>query len=414
MIFTRWSGPLAAVMALLPVLLPVSPAPSPPLGFSSLISRPVIQEGAGEDPKERPPKLRRASVPASQYVANPIRGFDVRAVPALLKGGDQEEVGARALDALDRDLGGLLDALPQSAHGFLRGVPIFVGVADPVAPCACYHVSPEWLRSHRFDPAKAKAVEIASALTYLEWRKGQPSMVMHELSHAYHDQVLGKPHKGLRAALKRMRESRRFDRVVRFHGNFDRHYALTNTDEYFAETTEALFGINDFFPFVRGELLAVDPDGARLIAELWKAPAPRMADELSALDSTAEKEIARLHDFFVGWFNGTLPESDEGFSGVENALAPSFTMVTPDGNLLERAALMERLRASYGKRKVTIETNLRSVKVLDGTRLFAVYDEISRENGATRVLASTVLFERDTDAPLGLRWLHVHETTRPR
>ncbi|MEM8710057.1 MAG: hypothetical protein AAGG01_03830 [Planctomycetota bacterium] len=361
-----------------------------------------------------PPQLRRASVAAREYVAIPLRGFDVRAVPALLEGGDQSEVGARALDALDRDLGNLLDALPNTAHEFLQSVPIFLGVADPVAPCACYHVSPEWLRSNRFDPAKAKAVEIASALTYLEWRKGQPSMVMHELSHAYHDQVLGKPHRELRAALQHVRESGRLDRVVRFHGNFDSHYALTNEDEYFAETTEALFGINDFFPFVRGELLAVDPEGARLVADLWKAPAPRMADELLALESTAEKEIARLHDFFVGWFNGALPETDDGFSGVEDALASSFTMVTPDGNLLQRESLMERLRASHGKRAVAIETKLRSVQVLDGMRLFAVYDEISREDGATRVLTSTVLFERDAAAPLGLRWLHVHETAASR
>ena len=39
--------------------------------------------------------------------------------------------------------------------------------------------------------------------------------------------------------------------------------------EYFAETTEAYFGTNDFHPFVRGELLTVDPSCAKLMQNTW-------------------------------------------------------------------------------------------------------------------------------------------------
>ena len=39
--------------------------------------------------------------------------------------------------------------------------------------------------------------------------------------------------------------------------------------EYFAETTEAYFGCNDFHPFVKGELLKVDPKGVELIQSTW-------------------------------------------------------------------------------------------------------------------------------------------------
>jgi hypothetical protein len=39
--------------------------------------------------------------------------------------------------------------------------------------------------------------------------------------------------------------------------------------EYFAETTEAFFGTNDFFPFVRSELRRHDPGGYELLKKLW-------------------------------------------------------------------------------------------------------------------------------------------------
>jgi hypothetical protein len=39
--------------------------------------------------------------------------------------------------------------------------------------------------------------------------------------------------------------------------------------EYFAETTEAYFGCNDFHPFVKGELMKVDPGGFELMESIW-------------------------------------------------------------------------------------------------------------------------------------------------
>ena len=49
----------------------------------------------------------------------------------------------------------------------------------------------------------------------------------------------------------------------------ERSYAMTNPMEYFAESTEAYFSRNDFFPFTRDDLEKHDPEMARLIANLW-------------------------------------------------------------------------------------------------------------------------------------------------
>jgi hypothetical protein len=39
--------------------------------------------------------------------------------------------------------------------------------------------------------------------------------------------------------------------------------------EYFAEATEAYFGTNDFYPYVRSELAAHDPAMFALLGKLW-------------------------------------------------------------------------------------------------------------------------------------------------
>ncbi|MEM1443526.1 MAG: hypothetical protein AAGF67_14365, partial [Verrucomicrobiota bacterium] len=64
-----------------------------------------------------------------------------------------------------------------------------------------------------------------------------------------------------------------YEQVERFDGNRfrqDRAYALSNPMEYFAESTEAYFGRNDFYPFNREELKKHDPYMHGLLPQLWQ------------------------------------------------------------------------------------------------------------------------------------------------
>ena len=83
---------------------------------------------------------------------------------------------------------------------------------------------------------------------------------------------------------QRARASGRYDEVQRQDANgvrsLDRAYALTNQQEYFAETTEAFFSRNDFFPFCREELEIHDPHACRLLAQLWGCPADSARQDL--------------------------------------------------------------------------------------------------------------------------------------
>ncbi len=51
-----------------------------------------------------------------------------------------------------------------------------------------------------------------------------------------------------------------------------RAYAMENPQEYFAESTEACFSRNDFFPFTRAELKQHDPEMFALLEKLWNEP----------------------------------------------------------------------------------------------------------------------------------------------
>src|SRR5690349_17105454 len=103
-----------------------------------------------------------------------------------------------------------------------------------------------------------------------------PAFVLHELAYAVHDHALpkgfGNPE--MAAAFARAKESGKYDKVERHYGNgmpnkVEKAYAMTNPMECFAETTEAYFSRNDFFPFTREELKKHDPEILALLGKLW-------------------------------------------------------------------------------------------------------------------------------------------------
>jgi len=55
----------------------------------------------------------------------------------------------------------------------------------------------------------------------------------------------------------------------RNNGKTERAYALNNDQEYFAESTEAYFGTNDFYPFIRQELKEDDSNIYSVLEKAW-------------------------------------------------------------------------------------------------------------------------------------------------
>ena len=207
--------------------------------------------------------------PTDEYELIEMRGWTVRVNPALLA---DPPLWNAVRDELDHQLYAITRVVPQPALDRIRGIEIWAELEMHKTACMCYHVSRGWLVPNGYNGDKEGTVEIGNARAFLEWTRSQPWMVLHELAHGYHDQVFGYDHREIVEAFERSRDAGYYDEVGHISGRPRRHYALTNQMEWFAETTEALFGTNDFHPYVRSELREVDPRGAALVERLWKSP----------------------------------------------------------------------------------------------------------------------------------------------
>ena len=121
------------------------------------------------------------------------------------------------------------------------------------------------------DASLAKKVHITRAAALLEREQllKHPAVVLHELAHAYHDQVLGFDERSIMEAWEAAMKAKIYDRVLLYNGRLVKHYATTNHKEYFAESTEAYFWRNDFYPFVRAELKKHDPVMDGVMEKIW-------------------------------------------------------------------------------------------------------------------------------------------------
>ena len=99
----------------------------------------------------------------------------------------------------------------------------------------------------------------------------QPEMLLHELAHAWHHQVLKQSYANpvIKKAYTAAVASGKYESVGYYNGQNQRAYALTNEMEYFAESTEAYFGKNDFEPFTRTDLKAFDPAAWSMVRKMW-------------------------------------------------------------------------------------------------------------------------------------------------
>ena len=207
--------------------------------------------------------------PTEAYASETIEGWTVLINKSFRR--REEQLSTDTLALLRQQLYLIVRNVPPRAVKKLREIKIWVEESEPHHPCMCYHPDPGWLREHDMNPDKARSVELANARNFLKWTHAQPWMVFHELAHGYHHQFLsdGFENAELRASFERVTQSKTYESVLHINGRRQRHYALTNPQEYFAELSEAYFGTNDFYPFVRSELEEVDPAGCDVLQTVW-------------------------------------------------------------------------------------------------------------------------------------------------
>jgi hypothetical protein len=212
---------------------------------------------------------KSAAVPQS-HTTRDIEGWTVRVDDRLLAG-DGQVIGQRALKLLTARLVAIAIIVPEPALARLRSIPIELDFDYGDLRPMQYHPSAAWLKAHGYSETLAKSMHIPDAKEFLSPFENHrmPWVVLHELAHGYHDQVLGFDDARIRAAWKKFRENEKFKSVLTSPGPMREHYALRDPKEFFAEFTESYFGSNDFYPFVAGELKQAEPDIFALMVEIW-------------------------------------------------------------------------------------------------------------------------------------------------
>jgi hypothetical protein len=204
-----------------------------------------------------------------------VRGWTLRIDERLIA--KDAAMVEKAVVLLDAQLAKVERFIPAKAVERLRSVPInFTLPYVSGRGTAEYHGGLAWVKQAGREIALAKAIEFTNVDRLEPEIRRMPVLVLHELAHAYHDQVVpgGYQNPEILAAYRQAKAAGTYDAVKRWTGEKfvdkpTKAYAMTNQMEYFAETTEAYFDRNDMEPFDRAELKAKDPTVVPVLEQLW-------------------------------------------------------------------------------------------------------------------------------------------------
>ena len=204
------------------------------------------------------------------HTTRDMEGWTVRVDDRLLQPDHAAEF-ARAQKFLEAKLFDIKFVVAPDILPRLQKVNIVLDLTHGKLHAMQYHPSADWLAQNGYATNLVKCFHIPDVADLVTVRNihEQPWVIMHELAHAYHDQVLGFDEPRIRKAYEDFKKSGRGDTALLYDGSRVRHYGLTDHKEFFAEMTEAYFGMNDFFPFNRAELMTAEPEIFELLQAIW-------------------------------------------------------------------------------------------------------------------------------------------------
>ena len=137
-----------------------------------------------------------------------------------------------------------------------------------------------------------------------------------------------------------------------------------------------------------------------------------------SFEQACAREAVELHEFFRDWLTGALPRTADAFERFRAAMGDGLMVISPRGTVSARDDILSEFEALHGQLaekadrfEIAVE-NFRCLRDLGDTFLCS-YEEWHRLDGEASARLTTVLYGRNPDAPLGVEWLHVHETWLP-
>lgn len=228
-------------------------------------------ETQAADDAEAQPEPSQPELPQPESrTARQVEGWTVR-VDDRLQEDAHKALAERALKFLEAKLVEIQAVMPAERVRQLQTVTIVLDLNCGSLGSMQYHPDAGWLKANGYPEDLARCVHLPRAADVATRRNinEQPWVILHELAHAYHDQVLSFNEPRIMAAYEQYKESGHGDATLLYNGQRVKHYALTNHKEFFAEMTESFFGVNDFFPFNRAELQESEPALFDLLSRIW-------------------------------------------------------------------------------------------------------------------------------------------------
>ncbi len=221
-------------------------------------------------PEGEPVETEALPQPTSRSMQQ-LEGWTIRVDDRLLGDAPDAALGQRALKFLEAKLVEIKAVVPPGKLAGLQKVAIVLDLNCGKLGSMQYHPGAEWLKENGYPEDLVKCVHLPRAADVVTKRNinEQPWVILHELAHAFHDQQLGFDHAEIKLAQEAYKASGRGNATLLYNGKKVKHYALTNQMEFFAEMTESYFGVNDFYPFNRAELMEAEPEIYKLLHAIW-------------------------------------------------------------------------------------------------------------------------------------------------
>ena len=135
----------------------------------------------------------------------------------------------------------------------------------------------------------------------------------------------------------------------------------------------------------------------------------------NSIEAAVTTEVETLHRFFVDWFSGRCPNTEEYFTQeFKRRFDPKFLLIPPAGTTLSLDTLSQAVYTRYASNPdFRIAIRQVSVRRKSDQYVLATYEEWQK-NALASIPANngrvaTVVFHLDGN----LTWFHVHETWLP-
>lgn len=203
--------------------------------------------------------------PLSSYATKQIAGSKVIIHKTLLPGGEHAEIGTKALKILDEAMVRLKGWMNDEQLARLLKVTHWVewnSTRGPHGPTSAYQYHPgrDWLIDMDFHPGKHKCVEWGNAESLSKRDADRAiTVLLHELAHAYHDQILTFDHPEIWAAYKRCINGTTYPK---------NDWVKADHKEFFAGATTRYFGT----VAERAALFERDPILGKELIKIWGKP----------------------------------------------------------------------------------------------------------------------------------------------